>query len=63
MRPASPRPIRIPGGLVVGAIGISGAVDRICQAATGRSRARPWCTSVSQCRGRAVHHLLSVDEN
>jgi DNA-binding IclR family transcriptional regulator len=25
-------PIRIPGGLVVGAIGVSGAVDRICQA-------------------------------
>jgi DNA-binding IclR family transcriptional regulator len=24
-------PIRIPGGLVVGAIGVSGAVDRICQ--------------------------------
>jgi DNA-binding IclR family transcriptional regulator len=26
-------PIRIPGGLVVGAIGISGSVDRICQTA------------------------------
>ena len=26
-------PIRMPGGLVVGAIGISGAVDRICQTA------------------------------
>ena len=31
-------PIRVPGGLVVGAIGISGAVDRICDSA---SRPKP----------------------
>jgi DNA-binding IclR family transcriptional regulator len=31
-------PIRVPGGLVVGAIGVSGAVDRICDPA---SRPKP----------------------
>jgi DNA-binding IclR family transcriptional regulator len=52
-------PIRIPGGLVVGAIGISGAADRLCDS-TGRPRA----TLVRQvCQAAEAVTTSLVDEN
>jgi DNA-binding IclR family transcriptional regulator len=49
-------PIRAPGGLVVGAIGVSGAVERICDSAS-----RPKPALVSQVCGtaEAVSRALS----
>jgi DNA-binding IclR family transcriptional regulator len=52
-------PIRIPGGLVIGAIGISGAVDRLCDS-TGRPRAT-LVRQVSQAAEAVTTSL--IDEN
>jgi DNA-binding IclR family transcriptional regulator len=52
-------PIRIPGGLVIGAIGISGAADRLCDSA-----GRPRATLVRQVVQAAEAVTTSlVDEN
>lgn len=50
-------PIRAPGGLVVGAIGVSGAVDRICDAA---SRPKPSLVSQVSSAAEAVSRALST---
>ncbi|REH38141.1 DNA-binding IclR family transcriptional regulator [Kutzneria buriramensis] len=49
-------PIRAPGGLVVGAIGISGSVDRICDSA---SRAKPALVSQVASAAEAISRALS----
>ncbi|WP_280494314.1 IclR family transcriptional regulator [Nocardia asiatica] len=51
-------PIRAPGGLVVGAIGITGAVDRLCDA---RSRHRPALVGQVLDAARAVSRDLGAN--
>ncbi|WP_285752150.1 IclR family transcriptional regulator [Lentzea sp. NBRC 105346] len=51
-------PIRIPGGLVVGAMGISGAVDRICDTA---GRPRPALVSQVLQAAEAVTRALAAE--
>ncbi|HET9141835.1 IclR family transcriptional regulator [Actinophytocola sp.] len=50
-------PIRVPGGLVVGAIGISGAVDRICDSA---SRPKPALVEDVSFAADAVSRALTT---
>ncbi|MFF7942821.1 IclR family transcriptional regulator [Nocardia gamkensis] len=52
-------PIRAPGGLVVGAIGISGAVDRLCDA---KSRHRPALVGRVLDAARAVSRDLGAGD-
>jgi len=49
-------PIRAPGGLVVGAIGVSGAVERICDSA---SRPKPALVGQVRSAAEAVSRALS----
>jgi DNA-binding IclR family transcriptional regulator len=49
-------PIRAPGGLVVGAIGVSGAVERICDAA---SRPKPALVGHVRSAAEAISRALS----
>lgn len=51
-------PIRVPGGLVVGAIGISGAVDRICDSGNRPKRVMVGHVSFA---AEAVTRALSTD--
>lgn len=50
-------PIRVYGGLVVGAIGISGAVDRLCDT---QGQARPLLVSLVRSTARAVSRDLGA---
>jgi DNA-binding IclR family transcriptional regulator len=50
--------IRVPGGLVVGAIGISGAVDRICDPA---NRPKPALVQQVSQAAEAVSRALATE--